>query len=213
MITTRKAFIELIRRQIYGGQPSDDAEITIGLVNRWLEFAIAAAAKQNYKDNITLEGVGFVNNSFYSKFSGISISGGSNSLWALTLPNVPVGLGYNEGISTLQLADDKGVLTLPLIPMNENQKTIYQGMQPIPNKTLYYYEGKTAYIVSTLILSQYTATVTMVSGGNSSDMTSTINVPDDYFPMIVEFIKQQLQFERNQPVDVTQDGVDAIRTT
>lgn len=213
MITTRNAFIELIRRQIYGGLPSDDAEITIGLVNRWLDLGIAAAAKQNYKENIAIDGIGFVNNSFYTKFTGLSITGGQNFLWQFTLPNIPLGIGANHSVSTLQLVDSDGRTTQPLIPLSENQKTFYQGMRNIPNKTLFYYEGKYGYVVSTLILSQYTANVTMVSGGTSSDLTSTINVPDDYFPTIVEYIKQQLNFERNQPVDVQQDGVDAIRTT
>ena len=213
MITTRNAFIELVRRQIYGGQPSDDAEITVGLVNRWLDFALAAAAKQNYKDNYALEGIGFVNNSFYSKFTGIVISGGRNFTWSATLPNIPLGIGSNEGISTLQLVDSDGKISEPFIPLSENQKTYFQGMRPIPNKVLYYYEGKTLNIISTLILSGYTANVTMVSGGSSSDLSSTINLPDDYFPLVVEYIKQQLQFERLQPVDVTQDGVDAVTTT
>ena len=45
---TRRVFIEQVRRLIYGSQPSNDAEITTGLVNTWLESAIAFAAKTNY---------------------------------------------------------------------------------------------------------------------------------------------------------------------
>lgn len=64
----RRTYIELIRRQIYGSQPSADAEITVGLVNKWLDIAIAAAAQQNYKGNIALEGISYVNNGFYTTF-------------------------------------------------------------------------------------------------------------------------------------------------
>lgn len=46
MVISRKAYIEMVRRQIYGDQPSNDANITVNLVNRWLNFAAAAAAKK-----------------------------------------------------------------------------------------------------------------------------------------------------------------------
>ena len=48
----------------------------------------------------------------------------------------------------------------------------------------------------------------MVSGGDSTDLESTLIVPDDYVPMIVEYIKGQLVFERSRPIDVSNDGVD-----
>jgi len=53
----------------------------------------------------------------------------------------------------------------------------------------------------------------MVSGGSSSDLSATITVPDDYMPTIIEYVKQQLMFERGVPSDQTNDGLDAIKTT
>jgi hypothetical protein len=58
---TRLEFIERHLRQIYGGFPTDDAQITNNLVNSWLNDAIAAAAKQNQKDNIALDGISYKN--------------------------------------------------------------------------------------------------------------------------------------------------------
>lgn len=209
----RRAFIERVRRQIYGGQPSDDASITVGLVNNYLSDAIAFAAKTNYKDNLSLEGIGFVNNSFYSKFKGITVTQDEQFLWKLTLPEVPAGIGYNEGVSTLQFKDSDGNVSNPCIPMSENQRSFFQSMRPIPNKILFYYEGEFIYALSTILLSQYTATVTMISGGVSTDLDSTLNVPPDYFPLMMQYIQQQLIMERKMPVDATNDGLDAITTT
>jgi hypothetical protein len=48
----------------------------------------------------------------------------------------------------------------------------------------------------------------MVSGGISTDLNSTLNIPDDYVPLIVEYIKGQLAFERSRPIDTSNDGVD-----
>jgi len=211
---TRKAYIELIRRQIYGGQPSDDAEITVGLVNKWLDIAIALAAQQNYKLNIAIEGISYVNNSFYTTFKDIAVTKDENFLWKVQLPQVPVGLGENEGVEMLVFKDaDTNQISQNVVWMSQNQRSFNAGRRQIPNKLLAYPEGDAIYVLSTILLNQYTATVTMVSGGTSTDLTSTINVPPDYFTSIVDYMKTQLLFQRQMPVDSTNDGSDAQRIT
>ena len=86
-------------------------------------------------------------------------------------------------------------------------------MRPIPNKLLAYSQGKYIYVISTLLLSSYTAQATMISGGVSSDLDSELNVPADYHPVMIEYLKKQLMFQRQVPQDVTNDGMDAIVTT
>lgn len=211
MLLTRRIWIERCLRQIYGDQPSDDANITINLVNTWLSPAIGLAAKTNYKDNIVIDGIGYVNGSFYTKFSNISITSDGNFLWKMQLPEIPVGIGANEGISTLELTDTSGRITRPFIPITESQKTFYKDMRPVPNKILYYYQGSFLYAVSTILLNQYTANVIMVSGGDSTDLDSILNVPPDYDPVMIDYIQKQLMIERNVPVDDTNDGRDIVK--
>jgi len=211
---TRRFFIERTLRQIYGTQPNDDSWITDNLVNTWLNDGIAIAAKQNYKDNIALDGISFINNSFYTTFKDIAVTADEQFLWKVTLPQIPFGIGANMGISTLQFRDNESTqISQPVIWITENQRTYFQSMRRISNKLLAYQQGEFVYVLSPLILSQYTANITMVSGGDATDLDSTLNVPEDYFPVMVEYIKQQLVFERNQPVDVNNDGNDSIRTT
>ena len=76
-----------------------------------------------------------------------------------------------------------------------------------------YSEGEFVYVISDIPLNQYTAQVTMVSGGDSTDLDSTLNVPPDYFPVMMQYLQQQLLLEKNQPKDVTNDGLDAQTTT
>lgn len=214
MVISRKAYIEMVRRQIYGDQPSNDANITVNLVNRWLNFAAAAAAKQNSKDNLIIDGINTVNNSFYTTFKTISISQDENFLWKITLPQIPLGIGNIEGVSTVVIKDAAtNQISYPVVLMSENQKSFQRGMRAIPNKLLGYPEGKFVYILSTLLLSEYTATVTMVSSGDGTDLTSTVNIPDDYFPFICDWIRGQLMAQRAAPVDATNDGLDAVTTT
>lgn len=209
MLTSRKAYIELIRRQIYGQQPEADAEITVGLCNYWLNYAIAAAAKQNWKDNYQLDGINSVNNSFYSSFSGIAPTKTGVNIWRIELPQIPLGIGNTEGISMVRFNDaTTGEISFPLVMLSQNQVSYYRNMRTIPNKTLGYLEGKYVYVLTTIMLSDYTASVTMISGGDGDDLTSTINVPDDYFNVIVEYMKQQLMFQRTTPKDTANDGLD-----
>lgn len=211
---TRKQFIERVRRQIYNGQPNDDATITIGLVNNYLNDAIAIAAKNNYVDSIKLDGVSYVNGSFYTTYKNLQISSSDQFLYFVELPHSPFGIGQNEGVSTLQFKDNtSSQLSQSVIWLTQAQKSFFNSMRPIPNKVSAYQEGEFIYIKSTLILTQYTAQVCMISGGDGTDLNSTLNVPADYFPMIMQYMQQQLLLEKNQPVDVTNDGLDATITT
>ena len=51
----------------------------------------------------------------------------------------------------------------------------------------------------------------MVSGGDKTDLNSTLNVPSDYHEVMIEYLKKQLLFERMQPIDDVNDGRDAIK--
>lgn len=206
---TRRIFIERTLRQLYGGFPSDDSSITVNLVNNYLNDAIAVAAKANYIDSIKVDGVAYINNSFYTTFKSLPVTKNENFLYRVTLPQIPLGIGADEGISTLEFKDSSTAqISYPVIWLTQNQKGFQKGMRSIPNKLLAYSEGEYVYVLSTIILSQYTATVTMVSGGDSTDLDSTLNVPSDYYPQMVEYLKQQLMFQKQVPADGANDGVD-----
>lgn len=211
MALQRQQYIEQIRRMIYGSQPSDDAEITVNLVNQWLDQAIAFAAQKCYQDNLKIEGIAFVNNGFYSTFKGIEVTKDENFLWKVELPQVPPGIGQSEGISTIEFKSDTNQISYPVVLMSMNQRSYNRGMRPIPNKLIGYQEGGNVFVLSTIQLSQYTATVTMISGGVSSDLDSTLTVPPDYLPFVTDYLKQQFAFSRNMPVDLNSDGQDFVK--
>lgn len=208
---TRKIFIERILRQIYNGQPSDDSSITFNQVNQWLNDAIGLVVKKNYTENIQMDGVAYINNSFYTTFTNLDITPESvdNLTYSLILPTIPYSLGRNEGVATLQFVGDKKT-SQTAIPLSMNQVPYIEQIRPIQNKILYWIEGKNIFVRTTIPLSNYKATLRMISGGNSSDLSSTLIVPDDYVPMIVEYIKGQLAFERSRVIDQSNDGVDNV---
>ena len=210
-MATRLEFIERAIRQIYGDLPTDASAITKNLVNSWLNDAIAAAAKKNWTDNIQIDQISFVNNSFYTSFKNLTITdAGQQFLYQLTLPDIPVGLGRNEGISILQFVDANGFVSDTAIPLSQNQVGYIRGQRPIPNKILYYSEGIFLYMITTLQLftPNYTGKVKMVSGGDKTDLNSVLNVPSDYWGYMVEYIKMNLAFERAQPKELVNDKSD-----
>ena len=204
---TRYSFIERILRQIYNGQPSDDSSITYNLVNQWLNDAIALAAKKNYTDSIQMDGVAYVNNSFYTSFNGLSITPVNPTTFTVGLPSIPVALGKDEGIATLQFVGS-GKETFTAVPLSINQVAYQDQLRPIQNKLLYWIEGQNVYIKSSILLSQYKANIRMISGGDSTDLNSTLIIPDDYVPLMIEYVKSQLAFERSRIIDTNNDGVD-----
>jgi hypothetical protein len=205
---TRKTFIERILRQIYNGQPSDDSNITFNLVNQWLNDAIGVAAKKNYTDSIQMDGVAYVNNSFYTSYSGLTITSVNNTTFKFTLPQIPVALGKNEGLATLNFSNNNTPTTFGAVPLSMNQVGYQDTLRPIQNKVVYWPQGQEVYMSTGIPLTAYKANVRMVSGGDSTDLNSTLIIPDDYVPVMVEYIKAQLAFERSRPIDTSNDGVD-----
>lgn len=205
-MTTRRTIIELILRQILNGQPSDDTDITDNLVNQWLNIALGLAAKKNYTDNLQLEGVAFVNNSFFSTFKGIELTEDERNLYKFTLPSIPLGIGATDGIARIVFKNTKNEVSFPAVLLSENQVAIQRSMRPVPNKILCYSEGGYAYAITSILMGQYTASVTLVSGGNANDLDSYLNIPDDYLAVCVEYIRSQLAFETAQKKDISNDG-------
>ena len=205
---TRKIFIERILRQIYNGQPSDDSNITFNLVNQWLNDAIGVAAKKNYTDSIQMDGVAYVNNSFYTSYSGLTITSVNNTTFKFTLPQIPVALGKNEGLATLNFSNNNTPTTFGAVPLSMNQVGYQDTLRPIQNKVVYWPQGQEVYMSTGIPLTAYKANVRMVSGGDSTDLNSTLIIPDDYVPIMVEYIKAQLAFERSRPIDTSNDGND-----
>lgn len=207
---TRFSFIERCLVQVYGGWPTDDQEITYDLINSWLPDAIGSAAKACYKDAIAIDGIGYVNNSFYTTFSGIAIitDDTDNLCYKLTLPEIPVGIGKNEGVSALRFKDSSGFVSLTAIPLSIAQQAYADSMPPIPNKILYWPEGNTLRMKTPLQLFNYTGVVKMISGGDSTDLNSELNVPPDYLPLMTEYIRNQLMAQRAIKPDTTNDGND-----
>lgn len=206
---TRQMLIERILRHVYGEQPTDDSNITCNLVNAWIQDGIGLAVQQNWKDSIQMDGVSYLNNSFYTTFKALPLVPYEQFTYQVTLPQIPFGLGKDEGIGSFTIVDSANNISYDALPISQNQVAYYRMLPQITNKILYYSEGLFAYVISTLLLSTgFTARVKMASGGDSTNLNSVLNVPDDFIPVIFEYCSKMLLAERLVPKDIANDGND-----
>lgn len=211
MATTRKIFAQQIQRLIYNDIPSDDVTISLNLINRYVNQGIALSVKANYADNLKMDGIGYVNSSFYTTFKGLAISKSTfeDFCYELTLPEIPVALGRNDGIAQLTIKDGTNY-SLTGVHLTTEQVSFRKNMRRIPNRFYYWYERDTAIINSQLDLTDFTANVKLASGGgDSSDLSSTINIPNEWLSFVQDYVVKNLIFERQQAQDLTNDGVSA----
>jgi hypothetical protein len=207
---TRAQFIERILIQYYGGLPEDDSELTFDIVNAWLPDATAMAASQCYIGSIKMDGVSYVNDSFYTTFSGLLIVADDtdNLCYKIELPEIPIGIGRNEGVSEIRFKGDDKYVSKAAIPVDINQWGYMDNMRVPVNKIFFLTEGKFARFKSTKDLTKYNGIIKMISAGDATNLNSELNVPGDYFPVMQEYIFKQLAMQKQTKPDVANDGVD-----
>lgn len=112
---TRRVLIEQIRRMLYGGVPTDDANITEKEINLYINEALAYMAKINYTDSIKLDGIESIADSFYLTFKNLAITKDNDTgYYSLDLPQVPLGLSRGYGISTVTFPTSTGLAKSPI---------------------------------------------------------------------------------------------------
>ena len=202
----RKTLIEQISRLVHNGLPSDDTDITEDLINLYVNQGVAIAAKNNYKEAIQVDGIGYVNNSFYTTFKGISVTADEENLWTLPLPQVPIAIGRNEGVARLLFKNTRDNISFDAIPLAANQLGFIRSMRTIPGKILYYTEGGDAKVLTAFNMTEFKASVTMISGGDSSNMSSPLNISDDMIPVVIDYVSKLLIMELKMNRDNINDG-------
>ena len=206
---TRKVLIEQIRRMLYGGVPTDDANITEKEINLYINEALAYMAKVNYTDSIKLDGIETVSDVFYLTFKNLAITRDTDTgYFSLDLPQVPLGLARGYGISTVTFPTATGLAKSP-IPISVRELDYMDNLKQPPSKIFYWPEGKKLWFKSYTNLIGKLAIVRMVSTENS-DMDAELNVPQEYITDIINLVMGQLRPRKATPQDSTNDGLDKL---
>lgn len=207
MSTTRRMVLETIQRLMLGSIASDDTELTINLINQHLNAAIGYAAKTNYKEEIQLNGIENVSDTFYTSFTNINISKDQNTGWYnATLPQQPAGIGAGWDISGFMLTTGSGakLFAHPISP--REVEFLYNAKKPC-NEIFYWVNRDTVSMHSGQDITKYKANVRMIST-QSSDLDSVVTIPDGYMPVVVKYLSEVLGIEVQRPIDSSSDGVE-----
>lgn len=206
---TRRVLIEQIRRMLYGGVPTDDANISEKEINLYINEALAYMAKINYTDSIKLDGVESIADSFYLTFKNLAIvKDNDTGYYSLDLPQVPLGLARGYGISTVTFPTSTGLAKSP-IPISVRELDYMDSLKQPPSKIFYWPEGKKLWFKSYTNLVGKFAIVRMVST-ETADLDSELNVPQEYITDIINLVMNQLRPRKGAPQDSTNDGLDKI---
>jgi hypothetical protein len=207
---TRYVLAEQIQRLIYGGFPENDAEITLPLINLYINEGIAVAVKQSYIDSLKMDGVAYLNSSFYTTFKSIAIAkdNGDNNLFVATIPEIPIALGQNEAIADIVLTDG-AMYSKSVIPLTIEQVALRKNIRRIPDKIYYWYERNNCFFDSLISLLPFTANIRIASGGaDSTDLNAQVYLPTEWIGFVKDYAVKNLLLERAQPKDLANDGIE-----
>lgn len=206
---TRRVLIEQIRRMLYGGIPTDDANITEKEINLYINEAMAYMAKINYTDAIKLDGVESIADSFYLTFKNLAATRDTDTgYYSIDLPQVPLGLARGYGIATVTFPTNTGSAKSP-IPISVRELDYMDNLKQPPSKIFYWAEGKKIWFKSYINLVGKNAIVRMVST-ETTNLDDELNVPQEYITDIINLVMGQLRPRKATPQDSTNDGLDKI---
>jgi len=210
---TRKEISELILRRLAGGDPTDDFPVTLQEINLWLDQAVAASAMRNYTDSVSVDGIEFVGDAYYTTFKNIFLAKDSVTQdFYGTLPAMPVAVPRGHDISSvyLQITSPTVSLSPPLVRMNPQQLSFAHSL-PFPKTTpRYWVEGNQVYVRG-FDGTDYTArniTIRMVGSAGKRLLTDELLIPSDYLPFVIEYIMKNFLPTQNGPKDTVNDGND-----
>lgn len=192
---------------IYNGIPTEDATITVNLVNQYLNDGIAAAAIAAYEKEYAIDRVGSVPDGFYMTFSGMAITKDEETSYNhFTLPQIPVGLSKENSVSDVFVIKPSGAKIF--CTRVEQREIPLMFMMPLDTSEAYYWiEGKEAYVWAKGDISDGKPRVRMVYS-QSTDLNSEINCPGDMIPEVISYTIKMLMAEKNQPMNTSNEGID-----
>lgn len=204
---TRGHIIELVMRGLASSWPSDDFWLTKNYVNQLLNSAVGFAIKTNFKDEVLINGVEGVSDAFYMMLPGLGITRDVNTGWYnVTLPQPVVGLGAGWDISTFMMVSGSGAKRFAYPITQKEVPFLYNGVKGCNDDFFWAIRDKIN-INSCKDLTKYKGNVTMLVS-QTTDLTSPMNIPDTYLPVIIDYIIKTLGAFIPMPVDISSDGVD-----
>lgn len=201
---TKQELAEQILLDYYGGEYSQDADISQRQVGAMINKALAQVAKESFYENSNLEGVAYANDEFTCTFSSIVLNPTDDSGYRwFEMPTSPVGLPKSRGILFCgpMRGAHNGFKKVP-----GNMLSVYVGSF-IPQTVIYWIEGNKGFVCALDTNVQLPNTIRVKTvGRDDNDMTAEMSITMDAANKIALMVVQQLRLQRGK--DTINDGLD-----
>lgn len=201
---TKQELAEQILLDFYGGEYSQDADISPRQVGVMINAALASTIKESFYENSNLEGVAYANDEFTCTFSDIDLNPTDDSGYRwFSMPTAPVGLPKSRGVTFVgpMKGNKNGFKKVP-----SNMLSVYLGSF-IPNTVAYWIEGNKGFVCALDSSVQLPNKIRVKTiGRDDNNMTAEMSITMDAANKIAVMVVSQLRAQRGK--DLTNDGVD-----
>jgi|688.fasta_scaffold751679_2 hypothetical protein len=188
---TYKEFSDAVLADVYGGVPSDSADLTPRQIIVMANRAFAALAKKSMYENSNLEGVSYANDEFICTFEVTLNAADSSGFRYFNMPTAPVGLPKSRGVTFVGGAQAmrNGFKKIPA-----NNLSVYLNKE-IPQTVIYWTEGSKGYVKaldgSTLPTLLKVKTIGRDSASLSDEISAPLDAINEAHNMVVAMARAQ----------------------
>lgn len=198
-LDTKRVLCDEILIELYGGQYSNDAAISLRFVLRKVNDKIGAMAVQSASLNYQVDGYFQADDVFRLSYSGLVLEADGFGAMSFPLPTQPIGLPRNRSFEVFPPANRGGVQSSMFRPIGRDE---VQYVRSIPGlKRVYYYidNGKCNFIDNFGIIQFFTTLNMSVYTSGANNLDDNLNLPDD----MISAIKQQVLAELRPMISLT----------
>ena len=194
---------EIIQIRLYGGQPSDDAPITLRQIAIEIIGEASKMAKQSFFENANFEGYNYASDEFITRYTGVSVAVDTTTdLKYCLIPAPIVGLPKSRGIVNIYPPFGYDIAYKKIMAKDVS---IYAGSPSIPGVVLYWLEGGKIFFLPCDRTVPNNVVVSMI--GQLGTLTEELNVPADALQGIEDMVYAKFQPVVNTPIDNANDNI------
>lgn len=205
MATTYQKLAEQIRTTFYGGQPSDDASLSLRYFAEMIAQEVALEAKMDAFQNSNAGETTYANDQFISVFNSLSIANTNDEKFTL-LPMTPAGLPKNQEIVSVRITGNNCIDCIPMGAKDD----FAQGLIGLPKGFVFYKveNGRIVYVTKNPLIGG-TVTIKMIGAVSATGniLDAVLNVPKSNEMAIIDRILARVRPTKGIPQDILNDAV------
>lgn len=193
-LTTKRAIVDEIRYQLYGGMVSNDASISENFVLRLLNNRIAEAAVKSAFGSYNLDGAVCTDDIFRLTYTGISVTLDSVSgYYTFPLPANPVGIPGERSFEIYPPANRGGARNTTFKMIARSEVGFIRSTPQMKKVYCFVDNGNMNMVDEFGISITYPSLNMSVVTSGANDLTAFLNLPDDMISSVKMLVLHDLE--------------------